>query len=78
MLLQLNNLNKTVSDVNKMANRLVFGLIVAAMIVSSSMILTSNVGPKFYEMSIIGITGYAISAVMALWLLISILKSGKM
>ncbi len=76
--LQLSDLNKPVNEVNKMMNRLVFGLIVASMIISSSTILTSNVGPKLYEMSIIGITGYALSAVMALWLLISIIKSGKM
>ena len=75
--LQLTGLNKTVNDLSKMANRLVVALIVAAMLVSSAMILNSNIGPKLYGMSVIGLMGYAISGVMGLWLLISIIKSGK-
>lgn len=75
--LQLNGLNKTVNDLSKMANRLVVALIVAAMLVSSAMILNSSVGPKLYGMSLIGLMGYAISGVMGLWLLISIIRSGK-
>lgn len=76
--LQLTGLNKSVNEVNKMANRLVMGVIVASLIVSSAMILTSNVGPKLFNMSIIGITGYAMSAIIGLWLLVSIVKSGKL
>jgi ubiquinone biosynthesis protein len=76
--LQLTGLNKSVNEVNKMANRLVIGVIVASLIVSSAMILTSNVGPKLFNMSIIGITGYAMSAIIGLWLLVSIVKSGKL
>lgn len=76
--LQVNNLDKPINQLNKMANRLVFGVIVSSMIISSSLILNSNIGPKFYNISIIGITGYCIAAVMGFWLLISIMKSGNM
>lgn len=76
--LEHTNLKQPVSDVNKMVNRIVFAIIVSSMIMGSSMILKSNVGPKIYDMSIIGLTGFAIAAILGFWLLISILRSGKL
>lgn len=75
---QVENLNSSIFQLNRMVNRMVFGFIVAAMIISSALIVNSNVGPKVVGISIIGITGYLISAVFALWLMISIIKSGYM
>ena len=72
------NLNKPVSALNKMINRMVFGLVVSAIIVSSALILASNVGPQISGLSIIGVIGFIVSAIFGLWLLISILKSGLM
>ena len=48
------------------------------MIIGSSTILNSNIGPKIYNISIIGITGFITAAFMGFWLLISIMKSGKL
>jgi ubiquinone biosynthesis protein len=76
--LQVNSLNKSVSEFNKMINRLVFALIISSMIIGSSLILNTNIGPKIYNISIIGITGYGIAACMGFWLLISIIRSGKL
>ncbi|MFA9397200.1 MAG: ABC1 kinase family protein [Clostridiaceae bacterium] len=76
--LNFDNINKPISEINKMVNRLVFSLIISAMIVGSSLILNSNIGPKMYNISIIGITGFLFAGILGIWLLISILKSGKM
>ncbi|QAT38818.1 AarF/ABC1/UbiB kinase family protein [Clostridium sp. JN-9] len=76
--LEINNLSKSIGELNKMANRMIFALIIASMIIGSSLILNTNIGPKVYNISIIGITGYLIAAIMGFWLLISILKSGKL
>ncbi|WP_251862140.1 AarF/ABC1/UbiB kinase family protein [Clostridium sp. Marseille-Q2269] len=78
--LQLNvhSLNRSINSLNRMVNRIVFALIISSMIIGSSFILTSNVGPKLYNISIIGILGYLIAAFMGFWLLISIIKSGKL
>jgi ubiquinone biosynthesis protein len=78
MQLDIKNLNKSLNDLNRMVNRIVFGIVASALIIGSSYILSSNVGPKLYDISIIGILGFSIAAFMGLWLLISILKSGKM
>lgn len=76
--LQLTNLNDPISELNKMINRIVFGVVVSALIMGSAMILSANIGPKVYGISILGIGGFGVAAIMALRLLISILKSGKM
>lgn len=65
-----------IRNLNKMINRIAFAVVVGCMIVGSSLVLNSNVGPKLGETSIIGISGYTISAVFGIWLMISIIKSG--
>lgn len=76
--LEHTNLERSVQHVDKMVNRVVFAFIISSMIIGSSFILTSNVGPKIYNMSIIGISGFLIAAVMGFWLMISIIKSGTL
>ena len=75
--LEHNNLQKPVNQLNKMVNRLVFALIVSSMIIGSSLILSSSIGPKIYNISIIGVTGFFFAAVLGIWLLISIIRSGR-
>lgn len=72
------NLDNSVHELNKMVNRLVFAMIVSALVMGSSLILNSNIGPKIYNISIIGLTGFICAAFIGLYLLISILKSGKL
>jgi len=76
--LEHNNLEKSTNDLNRMVNRLIFAIIVSSMIMGSSLILNTNLGPKVYNISLIGISGYVIAALMGFWLIISILKSGKL
>ena len=74
----VSSLDKSVNHLNKMANRIVFALIIASMIIASSLILTTHIGPKLYDMSILGLCGYAFTGFFSIWLLISILRSGKL
>lgn len=74
----VSSLDKSVNHLNKMANRIVFALVLASMIIASSLILTTSIGPKFYDMSILGLCSYAFSGIFGIWLLISIMKSGKL
>lgn len=76
--MEFKDAKESVNELNKMVNRMVFGMIVAGLVVSSSLVITANVGPKVYGISIIGITGYLGAAVAGFWLLISIIRSGKL
>ncbi len=72
------NLEKPISSLNRMVNRLASTILVSSLIIGSSLIIDSSVGGKYRGMSIIGVSGFIISGLMSLWILISILKSGKM
>lgn len=76
--LQHNNLQKPINDLNRMVNRMVFAIIISSMIIGSSLILRTNIGPKIHDISIIGISGFMIAALMGFYLLISILRSGTL
>ncbi|MBU2470274.1 MAG: phosphotransferase [Proteobacteria bacterium] len=57
------------------ASRVTVGLIVAALIVGSSMIITTGVEPKLFGLPALGVVGYVISGVIGLWLVWSIIRS---
>ncbi|QCX33713.1 AarF/ABC1/UbiB kinase family protein [Caloramator sp. E03] len=76
--LEHRNLTKQVLELNKMVNRLIFAIITSSFIIGSSLILNTNIGPKIFGISLIGITGYIAAAFLGFWLLISILRSGKL
>ncbi|AOR22286.1 ABC1 kinase family protein [Clostridium taeniosporum] len=61
-------------ELNKMINRIITGLLVAALIIGSSLVISKNVGPKYNGVSLIGIVGYSISIIFALILLINMIK----
>lgn len=64
--------------ISKMVNRIVVGLIVSALIIGSSLVINSNAGSKIYGISFLGILGYISAAIVGIWLVASIIKSGKM
>ena len=76
--LELKNMEENFNEINKMVNRLIFAVIVAGLLVSSSLVINANVGLKVYGISAIGILGYLGAGVAGLLLLISIFKSGKL
>lgn len=72
----LENLAKTL---DKSSNRISFSLIIAALLVASSMLVTQE-GKVLglFSLQTMGILGYVIAAVMGLWLLISIIRSRRL
>jgi len=51
-------------------NRIAFGLIIAALIIGSSMVITSGIGPFLFGYPIFGIAGYVFSGALGIWLVI--------
>jgi ubiquinone biosynthesis protein len=78
MQLELKNIDNNFTELNKMINRLVFAIIVAALVVGSSLVINANVGFKLYGVSVLGLAGYLGAAIAGFWLLISIIKSGRL
>lgn len=66
---------KLTETVNRMVNRIVFGLVIAALIIGSSVILSSGATPA---VTALGVAGYIGAALLGFWLLISIIRSNRL
>lgn len=71
-------LEPMLSTHDRISNRIVFAIILAALIIGSSLIVLSGIPPKWYEIPVIGLAGFVIAAIMGFWLLISIIRGGRM
>jgi ubiquinone biosynthesis protein len=74
---QHENLGGIRSTLENITNRLTLGIIIAALIVASSMIITTGVKPLLFGFPALGIIGYLVSGVLGLWLIYNILRSRK-
>ena len=63
---------------DQISNRISFSIIIAALIVGSALIVISKTPPFIYGISFIGIIGFLAAAVMGVWLLVAILKKGRL
>jgi ubiquinone biosynthesis protein len=59
------------------ANRLAIGIVTAAFIVGSAIVMTVEGGPTLLGLPLFGLLGFLGAAVAGAWLLISILRSGR-
>jgi ubiquinone biosynthesis protein len=71
----LENLRHTLDQTN---NRLSYALVLASLIIASSLIVQSGIPPTWHGIPIIGLVGYIVAGAMGLWLLITILRRGMM
>jgi len=71
-------LDRLIYEVDRSSNRLTFGMIIAALIIGSSIMVWSDTGVKILGYSAIGIVGYLIAGILGFGLLISILRSGRL
>jgi ubiquinone biosynthesis protein len=61
----------------RVSNRIAFAIVLAALIIGSSLVVLSGIKPKWHDIPIIGIAGFLIAACMGFGLLISILREGR-
>lgn len=71
-------IDRLIRDIDRSSNRLAFSVIVAAIIIGSSLLIQSGIGTTIFGLPAIGATGFFIAFLLGLWLLISILKSGRL
>ena len=69
---------QTLAKLDQISNRLAFSVIIGSLIVGSALIVQSNIPPLIFGISMIGIIGFGTAAVMGFWLLIAILRKGRL
>ncbi len=70
--------SKVISELNKMVNRLVFSLIVASLIIGSSLIIQADVEPFLLHYPLLGVAGFVTAGLLGVWLIASIIRTGRM
>lgn len=71
-------LEHLILELEKASNRLAFALIIAALIIGSSLIMTRKFGLIIYGVPALGMIGYITAGFLGIWLAIAILRSGKL
>jgi ubiquinone biosynthesis protein len=62
---------------DSVANRISLAIVLAALVIGSSLLVHAAVPPLAADISIIGIVGYFIAWTLGMWLVLSILRSGR-
>lgn len=66
-----------IGEVDRSSNRLTFGLILAALIVGSSLVIASDAAPLIFGFPAFGLLGFIVASLLGFWLAFQILRSGK-
>jgi len=70
-------LDHYVNNIDNAISRLTMGIVTAALIIGSSIIMTVTGGPELFGLPAFGFLGYMFATIGGVWLLLSIWKSGQ-
>ena len=76
--LEHRGLDRFIQELDKSINRLSSSLIIAALIVGSSIIMQTDKGPLLLGFPVFAFLGYTIAGFIGLWWVIAILRSGRL
>jgi ubiquinone biosynthesis protein len=75
--LDLKRLDHFGHQLDRSANRLTIGIVTAALIVGSSIVMTVQGGPTLFGLPLFGLVGFLLAFVTGAWLVVSIWRSGR-
>lgn len=76
--LEHRGLDKFTADFDRSINRLSTSMILAAMIIGSSIIMQTDKGLKLMGFPLFALLGYTVAGLVGLWLVYAIIRSGRM
>lgn len=76
--LEHRGLERLITDIDKSTNRISFSMVIAALIIGSSLIMQTDKGPILFGFPILGLLGYTVAGFLGFGLAIAILRSGRM
>lgn len=76
--LEHRGLERLITDLDKSTNRISFSMVIAALIIGSSLIMQTDKGPVLFDFPVLGLVGYSVAGILGLGLSIAILRSGRM
>jgi ubiquinone biosynthesis protein len=71
-------LERLIGELDRSSNRLSFAVIIAALIIGSSLVFQTGAGPKLFGYPLLGLAGFLVASILGIWLLVGILRSGRL
>lgn len=71
-------LENFIREIDRSSNRITVGVITSALILSSSLLINADKGPFMFNYPVFGLIGYSLAALFGIWLIISIIRSGRL
>jgi ubiquinone biosynthesis protein len=75
--INISHLDRHIVKIDSAISRLTMGIVTAALIIGTSIIMTLKGGPEIMGLPVFGFIGYVSASIVGVWLLISIWKGGK-
>lgn len=75
--LDIKRLEQLNIQLDRITNRLTMGIVTAALIIGSSIVMNIDAGPKLFGLPFFGLIGYLLAFGNSLWVIWSIWRSGK-
>lgn len=76
--LEHRGLERLITDLEKSTNRISFSMVIAALIIGSSVVMQSDKGPMIMGFPVLGLFGYSVAGFLGFGLAIAILRSGRL
>ncbi|GAB4484327.1 MAG: AarF/ABC1/UbiB kinase family protein [Thermodesulfovibrionales bacterium] len=71
-------MDRFIRDMDKSSNRISFSMIIAAILLSSAIMHATGAGPVVLGFSLLGMSAFAFAFLLGIWLIISIIRSGRL
>ncbi len=71
-------IDRFIRDMDRSSNRISFSMIISAMLLSSAIMHATGVGPTYKGFSLLGMSAFFFAFILGIWLIISIIRSGRL
>jgi ubiquinone biosynthesis protein len=72
------NLDYFIREMDRSSNRLSFAIVIAAIVIGSSVIVHANVGPQPFGYPLLGLVGFVVAGVLGIGLAVGIVRTGRL
>jgi ubiquinone biosynthesis protein len=72
------NFDHFIREMDRSSNRLSFAIVIAAVVIASSVVMHAGIGPQLFGYPTLGLAGFVAAGPLGIGLAIGILKSGRL
>jgi ubiquinone biosynthesis protein len=71
-------LEPALSELDQISNRLAYAILLGSLVIGSALVVHAGIPPYWRGVSVLGLGGFLLSALMGFWLLLAILRHGRL